>query len=293
MSTALSAAASRMGLEIPPGPRFGVDGTLERFIRVPYALPDEQLTEAVDAAGPRVAQRHRVAAATAEPYRRGGVSRSRTLVGDVDPAHHSVDGVGRLDLAAGDAEDEQHGVQVRMASDASATSRSAGLALNATPRPAAASMSMSLAPSPTATVCSIGTPACWAKSRSALAFPGRSTIVADHPPCQLAVDDLQLVGGDEVHHQLVRQRLDHLTEAAGDDPAVKAQAPQRPQRGPRSRRQLDLRRPTSSSTSAGRPASVATRWCSDSAKSSSPRMAASVTSATAASRADPVRRASR
>jgi DNA-binding transcriptional MocR family regulator len=37
-----------MGLEIPPGPRFGVDGTLERFIRVPYTLPDEQLTEAIE-----------------------------------------------------------------------------------------------------------------------------------------------------------------------------------------------------------------------------------------------------
>ena len=48
MSTALSAAASRMGLEIPPGPRFGVDGTLERFIRVPYTLPDDQLVEAVE-----------------------------------------------------------------------------------------------------------------------------------------------------------------------------------------------------------------------------------------------------
>ncbi|MCV7424876.1 PLP-dependent aminotransferase family protein [Mycobacterium yunnanensis] len=47
MSSALSAAASRMGLEIPPGPRFGVDGTLERFIRVPYTLPDDQLREAV------------------------------------------------------------------------------------------------------------------------------------------------------------------------------------------------------------------------------------------------------
>ena len=45
--------------------------------------------------------------------------------------------------------------------------------------------------------------------------------------------------------------------------------------------------PTSSSTSAGRPASVATRRCSDSAKSSSPRIAASVTSATAASAPDP------
>ena len=37
-----------MGLEIPPGPRFGVDGTLERFIRVPYTLPDGQLTEAIE-----------------------------------------------------------------------------------------------------------------------------------------------------------------------------------------------------------------------------------------------------
>jgi DNA-binding transcriptional MocR family regulator len=48
LSSALSAAASRMGLDIPPGPRFGVDGTLERFIRVPYTLPDEQLTEAIE-----------------------------------------------------------------------------------------------------------------------------------------------------------------------------------------------------------------------------------------------------
>ncbi len=47
MSTALSAAALRLGLELPAGPRFGVDGTLERFVRVPYALPEEQLTEAV------------------------------------------------------------------------------------------------------------------------------------------------------------------------------------------------------------------------------------------------------
>ncbi len=47
MSTALSAAASRLGLDIPAGPRFGVDGTLERFIRLPYALPEPQLEEAV------------------------------------------------------------------------------------------------------------------------------------------------------------------------------------------------------------------------------------------------------
>ena len=48
MSSALSAAASRMGLDLPPGPRFGVDGTLERFVRIPYTLPEEQMTEAVE-----------------------------------------------------------------------------------------------------------------------------------------------------------------------------------------------------------------------------------------------------
>jgi DNA-binding transcriptional MocR family regulator len=48
MSSALSAAASRIGLEIPPGPRFGVDGTLERFVRIPYTLPEEQLGEAIE-----------------------------------------------------------------------------------------------------------------------------------------------------------------------------------------------------------------------------------------------------
>src|SRR3954469_9697563 len=48
MSTALSAAASRMGLELPAGPRFGVDGTLERFVRGPYALPEDELSAAVE-----------------------------------------------------------------------------------------------------------------------------------------------------------------------------------------------------------------------------------------------------
>ena len=48
MSTALSAAASRLGLELPAGPRFGVDGTLERFVRVPYALPEDRLSVAIE-----------------------------------------------------------------------------------------------------------------------------------------------------------------------------------------------------------------------------------------------------
>ncbi|MGB8407935.1 MAG: PLP-dependent aminotransferase family protein, partial [Mycobacterium sp.] len=48
MSSALSAASSRVGLAIPAGPRFGVDGTLERFIRVPYTLPENRLREAIE-----------------------------------------------------------------------------------------------------------------------------------------------------------------------------------------------------------------------------------------------------
>jgi DNA-binding transcriptional MocR family regulator len=47
MSSALSAAASRLGLDIAPGPRFGVDGTMERYIRVPFALPEDQLRQGV------------------------------------------------------------------------------------------------------------------------------------------------------------------------------------------------------------------------------------------------------
>jgi DNA-binding transcriptional MocR family regulator len=48
MSSALSAAASRLGMDLPPGPRFGVDGSLERFVRIPYTLPEDQLGEAVE-----------------------------------------------------------------------------------------------------------------------------------------------------------------------------------------------------------------------------------------------------
>lgn len=48
VSSAMCASASRLGVELPPGPRFGVDGTLERFVRIPYVLPEEKLTEAVE-----------------------------------------------------------------------------------------------------------------------------------------------------------------------------------------------------------------------------------------------------
>lgn len=53
VSTALARSADDCGVRIAPGPRFGVDGTLERYLRLPFTLPVGELTEAV----------HRLAAA--------------------------------------------------------------------------------------------------------------------------------------------------------------------------------------------------------------------------------------
>jgi DNA-binding transcriptional MocR family regulator len=47
MSSALSRAAESFGVRLAPGPRFGVDGTLERFLRLPFTLPSDVLVEAV------------------------------------------------------------------------------------------------------------------------------------------------------------------------------------------------------------------------------------------------------
>jgi DNA-binding transcriptional MocR family regulator len=46
-ATALAAAADRHGVRIGPGPRFGVGGAFDRFVRLPYTLPADELTEAV------------------------------------------------------------------------------------------------------------------------------------------------------------------------------------------------------------------------------------------------------
>jgi len=53
VSSALARAVAELGVRLAPGPRFGVDGTLERFLRLPFTLPAADLTEAV----------HRIAAA--------------------------------------------------------------------------------------------------------------------------------------------------------------------------------------------------------------------------------------
>ncbi|MDY7087781.1 MAG: PLP-dependent aminotransferase family protein [Actinomycetota bacterium] len=47
ISSALARAAEDVGVRLAPGPRFGLDGTLERFLRLPFTLPAEDLTEAV------------------------------------------------------------------------------------------------------------------------------------------------------------------------------------------------------------------------------------------------------
>jgi DNA-binding transcriptional MocR family regulator len=52
VSSVLCRAGVSYGVRLAPGPRFGVDGTLERFLRLPFTLPERDLVEAVD----RIAQ---------------------------------------------------------------------------------------------------------------------------------------------------------------------------------------------------------------------------------------------
>ncbi len=47
LSTSLCMMAASAGVVLVPGSRFGVDGTLERFLRIPFALAPERLEEAV------------------------------------------------------------------------------------------------------------------------------------------------------------------------------------------------------------------------------------------------------
>jgi DNA-binding transcriptional MocR family regulator len=47
VSSALARAAEDVGVRLAPGPRFGLDGTLERFLRLPFALPPADLIDAV------------------------------------------------------------------------------------------------------------------------------------------------------------------------------------------------------------------------------------------------------
>jgi len=49
VSSSLALASRAHGLVIVPGPRFGMDGVFERFIRIPFSHPPEAIDRAVDA----------------------------------------------------------------------------------------------------------------------------------------------------------------------------------------------------------------------------------------------------
>ncbi|MEQ4203739.1 PLP-dependent aminotransferase family protein [Actinopolymorpha sp. B9G3] len=47
VSSTLAVLAGQQGVRLAEGPRFGTDGAFERFLRLPYALPEADLAEAV------------------------------------------------------------------------------------------------------------------------------------------------------------------------------------------------------------------------------------------------------
>ena len=79
-STQVSHAARARGVRIPPGTRFSISRTHDRYLRVPYTCPPQVLSEAID----------RIAAAAGEA---GGRSRGHRLTG--------LDDLTALDVAGG------------------------------------------------------------------------------------------------------------------------------------------------------------------------------------------------
>jgi DNA-binding transcriptional MocR family regulator len=71
-SSALAAVADGHGVRVAAGPRFGVDGAFERFVRLPFNLPEAQLETAV--------QRLAVAWRAAAGDRPGATPSPRALV---------------------------------------------------------------------------------------------------------------------------------------------------------------------------------------------------------------------
>jgi DNA-binding transcriptional MocR family regulator len=71
LSSQLALAARNEGLVIGAGPRFGLDGVFERFLRIPFGMPPDQIDRGVDA----------LAAAW------GSVTRSSVRLADTELAH--------------------------------------------------------------------------------------------------------------------------------------------------------------------------------------------------------------
>ena len=66
-SESLASHAAQQGVRLAPGPRFGVPGTLDRFVRIPFSLPAPILEEAVE----RLARAAAAAETSANLPRRG------------------------------------------------------------------------------------------------------------------------------------------------------------------------------------------------------------------------------
>jgi DNA-binding transcriptional MocR family regulator len=57
-ASALAAMAQSLKLRITPGPRFGVNGAFERFVRLPFTMPEAELDRAVERLAMAEAQLH-------------------------------------------------------------------------------------------------------------------------------------------------------------------------------------------------------------------------------------------
>ena len=58
-ASALAAMAQTLGLRVAPGPRFAADGGFERFLRLPFTLPEPDLARAVERLAQTEARLHR------------------------------------------------------------------------------------------------------------------------------------------------------------------------------------------------------------------------------------------
>ena len=168
--------------------------------------------------------------------RRGGI------INRGDAAQRAVDGVGGLDLVARDAEDEQHGVEERLAQRRVGDLAQGGLRVEGDAQARGTQHVDVVGAVADGVVCSIGTPASAAKARSAVALPARSTTSPTTRPsaCRRRPPG---VLARTVEAQLVGQRVDDLAEPAGDDATPVSEAPQCADRGARPGVSSTMRQP--------------------------------------------------
>ena len=141
-------------------------------------------------------------------------------------------------------------------------------------------MSRSLAPSPIAIDRGLGQAQLGGELAQRARLAGPVDDVADDLAGELAVDDLELVGAGEVDAEVVGEPVGDLAEAAGDEGEAVAEPAQDPDERAGAGREHDRVVHRVERRRRRRPPAASTRSRSDSSKSRSPRIAASVTSAT-------------